>query len=45
MGVELKSVKYPKEEAMNLYDSSVDDFYRKRLENGVWFFYEGFICN
>ena len=35
MGVELKSVKYLKEEAMNLYDGIVDDFYRKRLENGV----------
>ena len=35
MGVELKSVKYPKEEAMNLYDGNVDDFYRKRLEKGI----------
>ena len=35
MSVELKSVKYPKEETMALYDGSVDDFYRKRLENGV----------
>ena len=35
MSVELKSVKYPKYEAMDLYDGSVDDFYRKRLENGI----------
>lgn len=35
MSVELKSVKYPKEKAMELFDGSVDDFYRKRLENGV----------
>ena len=35
MSVELKSMKYPKEEAMDLFDGSVDDFYRKRLENGI----------
>ena len=35
MGVELKSVKYPTDKAMNLFDGSVDDFYRKRLENGI----------
>ncbi|MCR5026285.1 MAG: metallophosphatase family protein [Methanobrevibacter sp.] len=35
MNVELKSIKYPKEEAMALFDGSVDDFYRKRLENGI----------
>lgn len=35
MGVELKSVEYPKEKAMALYDGSIDDFYRKRLENGI----------
>ena len=35
MGVELKSVNYPKDKAMNLFDGSVDDFYRKRLENGI----------
>ena len=35
MGVELKSVKYPKDKAMELYDGSIDDFYRKRLENGI----------
>lgn len=35
MSVELKSIKYPKEEAMALFDGSVDDFYRKRLENGI----------
>ncbi|MBQ2226696.1 MAG: metallophosphoesterase family protein [Methanobrevibacter sp.] len=35
MGVELKSVKYPKDKAMDLYDGSIDDFYRKRLEKGI----------
>ena len=35
MSVELKSVKYPKDKAMDLYDGSIDDFYRKRLENGI----------
>ncbi len=35
MNVELKSIKYPKEDAMALFDGSVDDFYRKRLENGI----------
>ncbi len=35
MNVELKSIKYPKEEAMALFNGSVDDFYRKRLENGI----------
>lgn len=35
MNIELKSVKYPKEKAMNLYDGSIDDFYRKRLYNGI----------
>jgi len=35
MGVELKSVKYPKEEAMELYDGSIDEFYKTRLENGI----------
>ena len=35
MGVELRSVKYPKDKAMDLFDGSVDDFYRKRLENGI----------
>lgn len=35
MGVELKSVKYPKNRAMALYDGSVDDFYRLRLDNGI----------
>ena len=35
INVELKSIKYPKEEAMALFDGSVDDFYRKRLENGI----------
>ena len=35
LSVELKSIKYPKEEAMALFDGSVDDFYRKRLKNGI----------
>ncbi|WP_407424364.1 metallophosphoesterase family protein [Methanobrevibacter sp.] len=35
MSVDLKSVKYPKEKAMALFDGSVDDFYQKRLENGI----------
>ncbi|MEE0943630.1 metallophosphoesterase [Methanobrevibacter sp.] len=35
MGVELRSIKYPNDEAMDLYDGSVDDFYRLRLENGI----------
>ena len=35
MGVELKSVEYPKQKAMDLYDGSIDDFYRKRLERGI----------
>jgi len=35
MGVDLKAVKYPKEESMSLFDGSIDDFYRKRLKNGI----------
>lgn len=35
MSVELKYVKYPKDKAMSLYDGSIDDFYRERLENGI----------
>jgi putative phosphoesterase len=35
MSVELRSVSYPKENAMGLYDGSIDDFYRKRLERGI----------
>lgn len=35
MSVELKSVKYPVDKAMDLYDGSIDDFYRKRLEKGI----------
>ena len=35
MGVELRYIEYPKDEAMALYDGSVDDFYRLRLENGI----------
>ena len=35
MAVELKSIKYPKDKAMELFNGSVDDFYRKRLDNGI----------
>ncbi|WP_405306865.1 metallophosphoesterase family protein [Methanobrevibacter sp.] len=35
MEIELRSVEYPKDKAMSLYDDSVDDFYRKRLERGI----------
>ena len=35
MGVELRSVSYPKEKAMALFDGSVDDFYRIRLFDGI----------
>ena len=35
MGVELRYVEYPKENAMALYDGSIDDFYRLRLKNGI----------
>lgn len=35
LSVELKSVKYPVNEAMDLFDGSVNDFYRKRLKNGI----------
>lgn len=35
MGVELRYVKYPNDKAMDLYDGSIDDFYRLRLENGI----------
>ncbi len=35
MGVQLKYIKYPKDKAMALYDGSIDDFYRLRLENGI----------
>ena len=35
MSVELRYVKYPKNKAMALYDGSIDDFYCKRLENGI----------
>lgn len=35
MGVELKSVKYPIDKAMDLYDGSIDEFYQKRLKNGI----------
>lgn len=35
MSVNLKSVIYQKDKAMALFDGSIDDFYRKRLENGI----------
>lgn len=35
MDVSLRAVKYPKENAMALYDGNVDEFYKKRLENGI----------
>lgn len=35
MSVMLKSVEYPRDKAMSLYDGSIDDFYRKRLYNGI----------
>lgn len=35
MGVELKSIEYPKEKAMDLFDDNVDEFYKKRLKNGI----------
>ena len=35
MSVELRSVEYPKDKAMSLYDGNVDDFYRKRLNRGI----------
>ena len=37
MSVNLTSVKYPKEKTMELFDGNIDDFYRRRLENGIWF--------
>ena len=35
MGVELKAVKYSVDKAMDLYDGSIDEFYQKRLKNGI----------
>ena len=35
MSVELRYIEYPKDKAMALYDGSIDEFYRKRLENGI----------
>lgn len=35
MSVSLNAVNYPRKKAMDLYDGSVDDFYRKRLEKGI----------
>lgn len=33
--VELKSIRYPVEKAMSLYDGEIHDFYRERLKNGI----------
>ena len=35
MSVELRCIEYPKDKAMALYDGSIDEFYKKRLENGI----------
>ena len=35
MGVDLRYIEYPKNKAMALYDGSIDEFYKKRLENGI----------
>ena len=35
MSVDLRYIEYPKDKAMALYDGSVDEFYKKRLENGI----------
>ena len=35
MGVELKSIEYPVQAAMDLYDGNIDEFYKKRLKNGI----------
>ena len=35
MSVELKAVEYPVDEAMDLYDGSIDEFYQTRLKNGI----------
>jgi predicted phosphodiesterase len=35
MGVDLRYIEYPKDKAMALYDGSIDEFYKKRLENGI----------
>lgn len=35
MSVDLKSVKYPVKEAMDLFDGNIDEFYQKRLEKGI----------
>ena len=35
MGVELRAVEYPVDEAMDLYDGSIDKFYQTRLKNGI----------
>ncbi|WP_288266707.1 metallophosphoesterase [uncultured Methanobrevibacter sp.] len=34
-GVELRAVEYPVDEAMDLYDGSIDEFYQTRLKNGI----------
>ncbi|WP_462316301.1 metallophosphoesterase family protein [Methanobrevibacter sp.] len=33
--VELKSIPYPVNKAMKLYDGSIDEFYQKRLKHGI----------
>ena len=35
MSVDLRYIEYPKDKAMALYDGSIDEFYKKRLENGI----------
>ena len=35
MSVDLRSVKYPVNKAMDLFDGNVDEFYQKRLKNGI----------
>lgn len=35
MSVELKSIEYPVWDAMDLYDGSIDEFYQRRLKNGI----------
>lgn len=35
MSIDLRSVRYDVEAAMALFDGSVDDFYRARLQNGI----------
>ena len=35
MSVNMRSVTYPVDKAMSLYDGSIDEFYKTRLKNGV----------